>query len=85
MVVPVCPPTLSTVAMPTPIRIVGLSMDARSCLKGSISSIIPCAARTAQVAWSGRSTGAPNTAISPSPIIIVTMPPWPPMASNINA
>ena len=35
--------------------------------------------------WSGSGSGAPNTAISPSPIIIVTMPPWPLIASNINA
>jgi hypothetical protein len=29
-------------------------------------------------------SGAPNTAISPSPIISVTMPPWPPIAENIS-
>ena len=57
---------------------------ARSALNSSISSIISSAARTAAPAWSASGSGAPKIAIRPSPIIWLTTPPWPLMASNIS-
>jgi hypothetical protein len=42
------------------------------------------AARTAPASGSASGSGAPKIAISPSPIIWLTTPPWPLMASNIS-
>jgi hypothetical protein len=53
-------------------------------LKSSTNSIMSCAQRAAASAVSGSGSGAPNIAISPSPIIWLTTPPWPLMASNIS-
>ncbi|CAN7750921.1 hypothetical protein [Variovorax sp. LjRoot178] len=51
-------------AIPTPIRIAGLSAAMRSVFS---SSIMSSAARTAAALWSGSGSGAPKMVISPSP------------------
>src|SRR5271163_4130790 len=37
---------------------------------------MPCAARQARIAWSSNATGAPNTAMIPSPANLSTVPPY---------
>ena len=70
--------------MPMPMRSAALPAAVRSTLSSSIISIMSSAARTAAPAWSSSGSGAPKIAISPSPIIWLTTPPWPLIASNIS-
>ena len=67
-----------------PMRIIGFASDTRSALKSSIVSIISRAARTALSPGDGSGTGVPKITIRPSPIMALTMPPWPLIASNIS-
>lgn len=51
-------------------------------LSSSMAWAISTAARTARVAWSGLSTGAPQKAMTLSPMYLSTVPPWRLMISD---
>src|SRR5271166_3288377 len=51
------------------------SRSRRSSASCLASSWIPSAARQARTAWSSNATGAPNTAMMPSPVNLSTVPP----------
>ena len=80
-VVPILPTTTSPVA--TPIRVTSARSApwARSAARRSWHVI---AARTARIAWSGRSLGAFQKAMTPSPMNLSTVPPEAPMTVAIS-
>ncbi|PMQ14670.1 hypothetical protein JaAD80_19595 [Janthinobacterium sp. AD80] len=73
---PMSPTCMAPVLMPMPMRSAGQPRALNSSFRRAALRCISSALATARLAWSGKATGAPQKAITASPMYLSRVPPW---------